>query len=491
MDAPGAASDDVPVSSLPRPLALAIFEQLPLDTRLRCVEVCRAWRQLFSDPSLWTKVHFRGLRPEQRNTPLTVELLWVAVTRSRGALTALDLEWCAAESMVVVAAVAASGATLRELDLNWGAASSEQHCPHFLRLLLRCAPALQELYTDVGSVAVVDSWLPVAQALPLLRGEPPWAPLHLRSLCVLVPGDDVDDAVRALAAALRHPCDVYVRALHVYSYGVQGFEAAAFEDLADAIVFAGTRELQLTNCGLGPAAAPALVRLLSDSWVQELKLGASRQVLDQGSVAPVAEALRANDYITSFALRVTGMWADPAVGTALCRALVGHPSLETLELYDNAPPAEGGEALIGPLYAELVAANAPALTTLDLSGSSLGVEVFRPLLQALCSNTHLWHLNMTAGGTRPLRAYFMSERFAAFVQDELIPAVEANMSLRHLDYTPLDSPAKAHIEALLAARRAADEARERAAEEQQPGMWTPSALSAAAELGVQATVGEP
>ena len=35
--------------ALPRPLLLAIFALIPVDTRLRCIEVNRAWRALLAD----------------------------------------------------------------------------------------------------------------------------------------------------------------------------------------------------------------------------------------------------------------------------------------------------------------------------------------------------------------------------------------------------------------------------------------------------------
>ena len=38
--------------ALPRPLAAAIFALVPVDTRLRCSEVSRAWRALLADKSL-------------------------------------------------------------------------------------------------------------------------------------------------------------------------------------------------------------------------------------------------------------------------------------------------------------------------------------------------------------------------------------------------------------------------------------------------------
>ena len=49
-----AAEEDVrdPVAALPPALALRVFALLPLDIRLRCAEVCRAWHKALADRSL-------------------------------------------------------------------------------------------------------------------------------------------------------------------------------------------------------------------------------------------------------------------------------------------------------------------------------------------------------------------------------------------------------------------------------------------------------
>jgi hypothetical protein len=71
----------------------------------------------------------------------------------------------------------------------------------------------------------------------------------------------------------------------------------------------------------------------------------------------------------------------------------------------------------------LVAANAPALQELDVSGDEVAEEEFGELLDALPRNTHLRALGCE---------YEPGSASAAFVRERLLPAVRANASLRTL-----------------------------------------------------------
>ena len=121
MDAP---EDEVPVTSLPRPLARKVFYLLPLETQLVCTAVCRAWRQICSDPSLWDQLYFDDLGEEQRNAPRPVveRLLCAAALRARGQLTYADLRGWKASTLATMQLVAGSGFTLRTLILDTSAA---------------------------------------------------------------------------------------------------------------------------------------------------------------------------------------------------------------------------------------------------------------------------------------------------------------------------------------------------------------------------------
>jgi hypothetical protein len=81
-------------ASLPPPLAGAVFALLPVDTRLRCREVCRAWRDGVIAPSLWTALDLSPRGGVARRAA-TCSLLRAAAARAGNALEALDLSECA------------------------------------------------------------------------------------------------------------------------------------------------------------------------------------------------------------------------------------------------------------------------------------------------------------------------------------------------------------------------------------------------------------
>lgn len=78
-------------------------------------------------------------------------------------------------------------------------------------------------------------------------------------------------------------------------------------------------------------------------------------------------------------------------------------------------------SLVGCALGYLVAANSPALKTLDLSYCELGAHGLRGVLQALHMNTHLTDLEISGNGIAADQAAL-----------ELMPAVRANTSLRRL-----------------------------------------------------------
>jgi hypothetical protein len=104
----------------------------------------------------------------------------------------------------------------------------------------------------------------------------------------------------------------------------------------------------------------------------------------------------------------------------LLGALTGHSSLRTLKFSGNRVDATQAAAA-GAALGALVAANAPALTKLDVSWSSLGDVSLRPLFEALPANTHLRELDVSH--------HLLS---AAFVRD-MLPAARARQ------HTPADA----------------------------------------------------
>ena len=141
-------------------------------------------------------------------------------------------------------------------------------------------------------------------------------------------------------------------------------------------------------------------------------------LLDAAGAALVAEALRTNSTLTALRFNAAGLCRDMAAAGALLGALVGHPSLRVLELrHENV----ADRAALGAALAELVAADAPALTKLDVTWILLRVDGLAPLVEALPRNRHLRELSM--------RHNHMTPKFA---RERLLPAVRANTSLQLL-----------------------------------------------------------
>jgi hypothetical protein len=71
-----------PFAALPLALALALFSLLPVDQRLRCAEVCRGWRAVLSDASLWLRLDLSAASGVARASDA---LLRAAAKRAAGA----------------------------------------------------------------------------------------------------------------------------------------------------------------------------------------------------------------------------------------------------------------------------------------------------------------------------------------------------------------------------------------------------------------------
>ena len=200
----------------------------------------------------------------------------------------------------------------------------------------------------------------------------------------------------------------------------------------DAVVALSTRlrRLKLQNCDLSPASAPALVRLLHSTTLRTLEIyndvGPTGEslLLDAPAGALLATALRANSTLTALRLTTVDLWRDAAAAAAaapVLAAVVGHPSLRVLMFADNScAPAEA--QLVSGALSALVAANAPALEILDIGFcEGFNDAILHPIFEALRRNTHLHELNCLGNDVS-----------TAFARDVMLPAVRANLSLRHL-----------------------------------------------------------
>jgi hypothetical protein len=377
-----------------------------VDPRLRCSEVCRAWRALLSDASLWLRLDLSPAGGVARDA-VTIALLRAAAKRAAGGLRALDLTGCSHISRHAVRVVAAqnSGA-LAELRVGHhtgivrGALRGAQ-----LEQLLRAAPQLRVLEAD----AFCDG---AEEARHLLRNEAPFGPLRVRMLHVA--GLLGANAVLSLTNELP---------LHTWLTGLQLLSAplhvpATLDTVVDAALQLRLTYLELHACGLTPASAPSLARALSGSALRTLVVdGEPLRLLDAPAALLLGNALRANTTLTSVSITIARLFDNAAIATALLGALTAHPSLRKLDISYNrsvdlaAPVVAAARAAL----AALVAANAPALHELHMRNCRLSDAVLGALVDALPHNTHLRVLACSGNAGS-----------AKFMRTRLRPAVRAN-----------------------------------------------------------------
>ena len=108
----------------------------------------------------------------------------------------------------------------------------------------------------------------------------------------------------------------------------------------------------------------------------------------------LVDALRSSRTLTTLAMINLELWNEPSAVAALLSALVGHPTLCTLNLSYNDPKTH--RAAAGAAIAELLAADTLTLTALDVSGWFLGSMGLAPICTALQRNTHLRELTLIA-----------------------------------------------------------------------------------------------
>jgi hypothetical protein len=420
------------LAPLPHALVLHILSLLPVDTRLRCAEVCRSWRAALEERSLWLRLDLSasGVSPKREATDA---LLHAAAARARGELEALDLRGCTLVTLDTLLAVVTANGALRELRTRSIFRRDYEDSPldtDELEALMRAAPRLAVCEADVVCTEL-------ALAHRLLRNEPPFTPLQLHTFEFDVDEVDIDEA-DVLALSADFTLHAHLRRLHLNFAPLN--TAAALDAVVDAALTRRLTHVTFSFCNLSPESAPALVRLIGGGALAELDIVCgNRQLLDTASALALGNALRASSTLTAVYLRHVNLWRDPAATTALLGALAGHPSLRSLDISDNhVDPADREEA--GALIGALVAANAPALHELFVSWCDLGDAGLRPLCDALPANTHL--RNLGCGGNK------LSD---AFVRDSLLPAVRANSSLRWLT-TELQTDAAREAEALVLRR---------------------------------------
>jgi hypothetical protein len=239
------AAEPTALSALPHALLVhRILALLPADARARCATVCRGWRALLDDPSLWARLDL------SQDSGVTVRVsrrvLRGAAVRAGGALAALHVNRFRPSDPALLEVVTANAGTLRELRTGPIYGSTDE-----LAALLRAAPALCEL-----SASAVCS---PEQAAALLRNDPPFGPLRMHTLCVRHGDADGDASVLELAAAM--PAHASLRSLELSRVNLQS--DAECGALVDAALAVQLQSLELMVCRLqAVACADAALRAM-------------------------------------------------------------------------------------------------------------------------------------------------------------------------------------------------------------------------------------
>ncbi len=300
--------------------------------------------------------------------------------------------------------------------------------------LLRAAPQLRVFDADVYCGSVADA------RRVLTANEGLLAPLRVHGLRVRDRGASQADVLALAAEVASHAW------LQELCLAVPQQTPAALDAVVDAALARRLTALNFWSSGLSPASAPALARLLGGRDIKDLLVlgnAAAAPLLDAPAAASLAGALRANTTLTTLTLHNVRLWDDAAAAAStLLGALTAHPSLRSLSVSCNVVQ-EADRAAVGASLGALLAANAPALTELDVTWCGLRDAGMAPLCEALPRNTHLRTLKCAHNG--------MS---VASSRDVLLPAVRANASLRALPAL-WQWPAEVEAEAIVNGRAAA------------------------------------
>jgi hypothetical protein len=393
------------IASLPHALLARVLARLPVDESLRASEVCRSWRHvLATERSLWTALDLS--RSSGVKHAVTDALPRAAAAKAGGALETLDVCGCPQLSYAALLAVVTNAGSLRELRTSDVLEHDESMICDTAETLLRAAPHMRELVTDAECYTVDD-------AVRVLRKEGVFQRLRVNALFVYAYGAD-GAALHALAAALAtHTLPLTRLSLNE----AQLHAPAVLDAVVDAALANRLAGLMCFECRLFTASVPSLVRLLGGGALTSLQLhNHNMLLLDAPAAALLGGALLTNCVLQKLSLNEIGLWRDGFAAATLLSSLVAHPSLRELQLEHNMVAPAHAACACAALFA-LVAANAPALTELDVSDWQLGDAGLAPLFAALPRNSHLRRLYCGRNG--------MSDAFA----HDALPAVRANLSL--------------------------------------------------------------
>ena len=412
---------------LPLDFVALVLMRLPLDARLRAREVSRGWRALLNELRFWLVLDFSpGSGVVAR---LTRALLFAAGERARGHLHTLDLTGAnhSLDPEHLVQFVAAHGQSLRTVTTP---VQRPLNADQVTRLC--CSASLCTLRCFVSC--------DVAEALPLLRCEVPFALLHFVHLLVHNFHHNQQTVLELVAALPSHSGKI--KGLTVHEAPLRNIATA--DALMRRIAEVRVSNVAFMDCNFVPASLPGLTRLIQAGCLETVSIENSRTALFEAGpeFTTFCHALR-NSTLQALELRSCGLWRDFAIAGELLVSLLGHPTLRELDLnYDRVGDTDDAKlAAAGEQLASLITHNT-ALEKLECYGNYLGQAGLAPIFEALPRSSTLKELT------------FWHETISReFARDVILPAVRANSSLQKLSFghdMPLLELTEAH--AIVAAR---------------------------------------
>jgi hypothetical protein len=458
------------LTALPPAVQSHVWTRLPVDVRLRCREVCVAWRDALDDAAMWTTLDLSPLSgvahdvlqampstvrrdetylpvydagaagryaAEQRRTRFNL-LLSAAAARARGQLRSVDVSECTDNASYCVSqsllcdVLRDNAATLRELRILGGRPTARR-MPRVACVdsdealaLMRAAPHLERFDADVACHA--------RTACELLRRKP----VRVRTLVLYSPDHNEDADMENVGAAARaHAGLAAIEFIGSTQYELPTKSALA--PLLNALAQPEEDEQRATApdrlrllfrfCAFPDGALGALAHLLRSGRVADLAINTPQPEdepafgsLSAGVVA-LCGALRDCTSLTS--LELSGCRMPHDVHTALLAAVTGHATLRRLHVDYNLDAAAMdvvGQRAAGAALAALLAANSPSLLELEVHDALSCREGLAPLCAALHGNAFLHRLSLLHDHVS-----------VAFVANVLAPAAHACVSLRALE----------------------------------------------------------
>ena len=385
--------------ALPEEALRIIMFALPVDARARAACVCRSWRAFLADPTLWQVLDLTpagGVAARR----VTENLVRGAVARAVGQLREVSLSYLRELDVHQLLAIASDGGELRQVNIDLLRLGVDE-----VAAVFAAAPRLQALNTNVAGR--------YTELLPLLRNDPPFGPLQISSMLVLL-GDAADADVLAFAAAVA--AHESLKSLVISETGSARVTNAMMDAAAERQVSELTIDFDSpTDAG----SVSALARLFQRGSLTELQVfGAHFPRAPEASVLELCAALRACRKLTHLELRL-----DPPNGTSrriITELLDATASLPALRKLDLCACVAQDTLAFGRSLGALLAANPPSLRHLDVVRCNLGEEGVAAVLDGLAANTHL----------RTLDCDYQNGLSAAFVRDRLVPAVAVMVARR-------------------------------------------------------------